>query len=84
MEKIVIHMKDKKRAQTLKNFLQTLNFVESVTQSGNRRKGQQVKYADFFSMASLWAGRRQEALLAAILGDGGAGHGLHPCKARKK
>jgi hypothetical protein len=57
MEKIVIQVKDKKKAQALKNFLQTLDFVESVTQSGNRRKGRQVKYADFFSMAGLWAGR---------------------------
>jgi len=42
-----------KKAQALKNFLQTLDFVESVTQSGMSRKGRQVKYADFFSMAGL-------------------------------
>ena len=34
MEKIVIQVKDKKKAQALKNFLQTLDFVESVTQYG--------------------------------------------------
>ena len=57
MEQIVINVKDKKKAQALKDFLQTLDFVESVTQYGMSRKGPQVKYADFFSMAGLWDGR---------------------------
>ena len=57
MEKIVIQVKDSKKAQALKNFLQTLDFVESVTQSGMSRKGRQAKYADFFSIAGLWSVR---------------------------
>ena len=57
MEQIVIQVKDKKKAKALKDFLQTLDFVESVTQPGLSRKGRQIKKADFFSMAGLWAGR---------------------------
>ena len=57
MEQIVIQVKDKKKAKALKDFLQTLDFVESVTQPDLTRKGRQIKKADFFSMAGLWAGR---------------------------
>jgi hypothetical protein len=57
MEQIVIQVKDKKKARALKDFLQTLDFVESVTQPGLSKKGRQVKNADFFSMAGMWAGR---------------------------
>ena len=57
MEQIVIQVKDKKKAQALKDFLQTLDFVESVTQPGLSRKGRRTKKTDFFSMAGLWAGR---------------------------
>ncbi|MBE3140833.1 MAG: hypothetical protein IMZ53_09645 [Thermoplasmata archaeon] len=57
MEQIVIQVKDKKKAQALKNFLQTLDFVESVTEPGMNRQGRQIKSADFFSIAGLWAGR---------------------------
>jgi hypothetical protein len=57
MEQIVIQVKDKKKAQALKNFLQTLDFVESVTEPGVNRQGRQIKSADFFSIAGLWAGR---------------------------
>jgi hypothetical protein len=57
MEQIVIQVKDKKKAQALKNFLQSLDFVESVTEPGVERQGRRIKSADFFSMAGLWAGR---------------------------
>ena len=57
MEQIVIQVKDKKKAQALKDFLQTLDFVESVSQPGLNKKGRQIKSVDFFSMAGLWAGR---------------------------
>ena len=57
MEQIVIRVKDKKKAQALKNFLQTLDFVDSVTEPGVNRQGRQIKNADFFSIAGLWAGR---------------------------
>ena len=57
MEQIVIQVKDKKKAQALKIFLRTLDFVESVTELGMNRQGRQIKSADFFSIAGLWAGR---------------------------
>ncbi|HEY5158180.1 MAG TPA: hypothetical protein VII93_09500 [Anaerolineales bacterium] len=57
MEQIVIQVKDKKKAQALKNFLQSLDFVESVTEPGVNRQGRQIKSADFFSIAGMWAGR---------------------------
>jgi hypothetical protein len=64
MEQIVIQVKDKKKAQVLKDFLQTLDFVESVSQPNMSRKGRQAKSVDFFSLAGLWAGRdiSQESL----------------------
>ena len=43
MEQIVIQVKDKKKAQALKDFLQTLDFVESVSQTAMSRKGRQAK-----------------------------------------
>jgi hypothetical protein len=67
MEQIIIQVKDKQKAQALKNFLQTLDFVESVTEPGVTRQGRRVKKADFFSIAGLWAGRdiSQESIRAA-------------------
>jgi hypothetical protein len=64
MEQIVIQVKDKKKAQALKDFLQTLDFVESVSQPWLSKKGRQTKSVDFFSLAGLWAGREisQESL----------------------
>jgi hypothetical protein len=64
MEEIVIQVKDRKKAQALKDFLQTLDFVESVSQPGLSKKGRQTKSVDFFSLAGLWAGREisQESL----------------------
>jgi hypothetical protein len=59
MEQIVIRVKDKQKAQALANFLQTLDFVETVTASaaGITKKSQRAKKGDFFSLAGLWAGR---------------------------
>jgi hypothetical protein len=64
MEQIVIQVKDKKKAQALKDFLQSLDFVESVSQPAKSKKGRQAKHVDFFSLAGLWAGRdtSQESL----------------------
>ena len=64
MEQIVIKVKDKKKAQALKDFLLTLDFVVSVSQPGSNKRGRQTKSVDFFSMAGLWAGREisQESL----------------------
>ena len=59
MEQIVIRVKDKQKAQALKSFLQTLDFVETVTgsEAGMAKKGRQSKKTDFFSLAGIWAGR---------------------------
>lgn len=57
MEEIVIQVKDKKKAQALKTFLKTLDFVESVTEPGTTQQTRQIQSNDFFSMAGLWAGR---------------------------
>jgi hypothetical protein len=42
MEQIVIQVKDKKKAQALKEFLQTLDFVESVSEPDLKNKGRQI------------------------------------------
>jgi hypothetical protein len=67
MEQIIIQVKDKKKAQVLKDFLQTLDFVDSVTQAGKSKKVRQIKNPDFFSLVGLWAGRdiSQESLRKA-------------------
>jgi hypothetical protein len=59
MEQIVIRVKDKQKAQALANFLQTLDFVETVTGSaaGIAKKSQQAKKGDFFPLAGIWSGR---------------------------
>jgi len=57
MEQIVIQVKDKNKARALKNFLKTLDFVESVTEPGLTKRTRKIKSDDFFSMAGLWAGR---------------------------
>jgi hypothetical protein len=64
LEQILIQVKDKKKAQAPKKFLQMLDFVESVTEPGVIGHGSKAKDADFFSIAGLWAGRdiSQESL----------------------
>lgn len=59
MEQIVIRVKDKQKAKALANFLQTLDFVETVTGSDTdiAEKSQRTKKDDFFSLAGIWAGR---------------------------
>ena len=59
MEEIVIRIKDKKKARALANFLQTLDFVETVTTSasGIAQKSHHAKKGDFFSLAGIWEGR---------------------------
>ena len=59
MDQIVIRVKDKQKAQALANFLQALDFVETVTGStaGFAKKGQHARKSGFFSLAGIWAGR---------------------------
>jgi len=59
MERITIHIKDKKKARKLVNFLKTLDFIEKVSSTdlpvvdnNNRRQDD-----DFFALAGLWEGR---------------------------
>lgn len=61
MEQITIRVKDKKKAQTLLDFLKSLDFIESVSkkdlsvEKSSHESGSGEK--DFFSLAGLWAGR---------------------------
>jgi len=59
MEQIIIQVKDKQKARALVNFLETLDFVETITDTS--QSGAMVDQADqdseFFALAGLWAGR---------------------------
>ena len=59
MEQITIRIKDRKKAQTLLEFLRSLDFVESVSRKDllddKKSNGNQEK--DFFELAGLWIGR---------------------------
>ena len=59
MEQIIIHVNDKQKAQALKDFLQALDFVETIASANLPVKsGKKLqKETDFFSLAGLWAGR---------------------------
>lgn len=60
MEQITIRIKDRKKAQTLLDFLRSLDFVESITEK-DLSDVEESKVADgekeFFALAGLWAGR---------------------------
>ena len=59
MEQITIRIKDKKKAQTLLDFLKSLDFIESISEKDLSVEKTSVKKGekDFFSMAGFWAGR---------------------------
>jgi hypothetical protein len=59
MEQITIRIKDKKKAQTLINFLKSLDFIESVSEKdfSVEDKALADDEKDFFALAGLWAGR---------------------------
>lgn len=66
MEVIRIRVCDSRKANILRKFLQTLDYVESVF-SEDMDKKQQISKADetaFFALAGLWVGRdvTQESL----------------------
>ena len=59
MEQIIIRIKDQKKAQTLLNFLKSLDFIESITEKelpGANNSGIDAE-REFFALAGLWAGR---------------------------
>lgn len=60
MEQITIRVRDRKKAQTLLDFLKSLDFVESVTEkelSDTDESPVDNGEKEFFALAGLWAGR---------------------------
>jgi hypothetical protein len=60
MEQITIRIKDRKKAQTLLDFLKSLDFIESVTENDlSVEEESSLKDTDkeFFELAGLWEGR---------------------------
>ena len=59
MEQITIRIKDRKKAQTLLDFLKSLDFIESVTERNITadEPASRANEKEFFALAGLWAGR---------------------------
>jgi len=59
MEQIIIRIKDRKKAQTLLDFLKSLDFIESVTEKDIPIESSvnATDEKDFFALAGLWMGR---------------------------
>ncbi len=59
MEQITIRVKDRKKAQTLVEFLKSLDFVESITEKDllDSDNSNINREEEFFALAGLWAGR---------------------------
>jgi len=59
MEQITIRIKDRKKAQTLLDFLKSLDFIESVFEKelADAKKPNGEQEEDFYSLAGLWTGR---------------------------
>ncbi len=59
MEQITIRIRDRKKAQTLLDFLKSLDFIESVSEKDlfSEMPPKSGGENDFFSMAGFWAGR---------------------------
>jgi hypothetical protein len=61
MEQITIRIKDRKKAQSLLNFLKSLDFIESITEKDLTTNEEESNVndldKDFFSLAGLWEGR---------------------------
>jgi len=58
MEQIIIRIKDHKKAQTLLDFLKSLDFIESVTEKISAdAPASAANEKEFFSLAGLWTGR---------------------------
>ena len=58
MEQITIRIRDRKKAQTLIDFLKSLDFVETITEKEWPDESDTVNEEnEFFAMAGLWEGR---------------------------
>ena len=59
MEQITIRIKDRKKVQTLLDFLKSLDFIESVTERNitAEEPASLANEKEFFALAGLWAGR---------------------------
>jgi len=59
MEQIIIKVKDRKKAQTLLDFLKSLDYIESITEKeiSETTSLDAESEEDFFALAGLWAGR---------------------------
>jgi len=58
MEQIIIRIRDRKKAQSLIDFLKSLDFVETITEKElPDESGAVNEENDFFAMAGLWEGR---------------------------
>ncbi len=66
MEQIIIRVRDRKKAQTLLKFLETLDYVENIVRADLPQADEHEKMGetDFFDLAGIWAGREisQESL----------------------
>lgn len=64
MEVIRIKVRDSKNAAVLREFLKTLDYVESVSVENADKQRQSANETAFFTLAGLWAGRNvtQESL----------------------
>lgn len=59
MEQIIIHVRDRKKADTLLKFLKTLDYVDEIARANLPRteETQKTGEVDFFDLAGIWAGR---------------------------
>jgi hypothetical protein len=60
MEEITIRIRDQKKAQTLIDFLRSLDYIESITEkelSGVSESDAANQENEFFALAGLWEGR---------------------------
>ena len=60
MEQITIRIKDRKKAQTLLDYLKSLDYIESVSEKDlpAEKPSTENEGTDFFALAGLWAGRK--------------------------
>lgn len=58
MEQITIHIKDRKKAKKLLDFLKSLDFVESIIEKEvTAESPTEAGEGEFFALAGLWNGR---------------------------
>ena len=59
MEQITIRIKDRKKAQTLLDFLKSLDFIESISEKNvpTESPATAANEKEFFALAGLWTGR---------------------------